>query len=232
MDAEHLLLRLALAAFLGSVVGFERERLDWAAGLRDHMLVCLGAALFMIVSCYGFGGVVHPPEVVLDPSRVAAQVVSGIGFLGAGTILVRGEIIKGLTTAASLWAIAAVGLAAGGGLYLPAISATVLYLIILAGMKPIEKRLFNGRKNLPITVSIALDRLNIGAIEAAIRDSGSEVSKFQIRIPKNPDQREVELLIKKCKPEQRLRLIESLHRIPGVVEVTHRPSEPSEPGGA
>src|SRR6201999_718256 len=125
-------LRLCVAAALGGVVGLERERLEWVAGLRTHMLVCLGAALVMIVSSFGFADVIGP-GVVLDPSRVAAQVVSGIGFLGAGTILfLRQEVIRGLTTAASLWTVAAVGLAVGNGLYTAAIGATVLIVIILA----------------------------------------------------------------------------------------------------
>ena len=129
----ELIARLGLAALLGGAIGFERERLSWAAGLRTHMLVCVGACLFMIVSAYGFNDVLTHEHVSLDPSRVAAQVVSGIGFLGAGSILLRGEIVRGLTTAASLWSVAAVGLAAGGGLYLAAFSATVIILIILAG---------------------------------------------------------------------------------------------------
>ena len=99
-----------MAAALGSVIGFERERLSWAAGLRTHMLVCVGSALIMIVSAFGFFDVLQNEHVVLDPSRVAAQVVSGIGFLGAGSILLRGEIVRGLTTAASLWSVAAIGL--------------------------------------------------------------------------------------------------------------------------
>src|SRR5580700_12035548 len=132
------LLRLLVAAVFGSLIGFERERLLWAAGIRTHMLVCVGACLFMIVSAYGFATVLGP-NVVLDPSRVAAQVVSGIGFLGAGAILARGEIVKGLTTAASIWTVAAVGLAVGGGLYLAAGASTVIILIILAGIKPLEE---------------------------------------------------------------------------------------------
>src|ERR1051326_1182407 len=95
--------RLLLAAVLGSTIGFERERLLWAAGLRTHMLVAVGSCLIMIVSAFGFADVLGTPNVSLDPSRIAAQVVSGIGFLGAGAILLRGEIIRGLTTAASLW---------------------------------------------------------------------------------------------------------------------------------
>ncbi|MGH6955192.1 MAG: MgtC/SapB family protein, partial [Caulobacteraceae bacterium] len=101
-DAE-IALRLAAAAALGSAIGFERERRLWAAGIRTHMLVAVGACLFAIVSAYGFQKAVSAPGVVLDPSRVAAQVVSGVGFLGAGAILLRGQVVRGLTTAASIW---------------------------------------------------------------------------------------------------------------------------------
>ena len=97
----ELIGRLVMSAVLGSVIGFERERLSWAAGLRTHMLVCVGSTLIMIVSIYGFSDSLGE-HVTLDPSRVAAQVVSGIGFLGAGAILARGQVIRGLTTAASV----------------------------------------------------------------------------------------------------------------------------------
>jgi putative Mg2+ transporter-C (MgtC) family protein len=136
----NLILRLLIAAILGSVIGADRERLAWAPGLRTHMLVCVGACLFMIVSAFGFSDILQTRNVILDPSRVAAQVVSGIGFLGAGTILLRGEVVRGLTTAASLWSVAAVGLAVGGGLYVEAVAATLVILIILAGIKPLEER--------------------------------------------------------------------------------------------
>lgn len=135
----EILLRLATAAGLGSLIGFERERLLWAAGIRTHMLVCVGSCLFMIVSAFGFADAVRDPNVVLDPSRVAAQVVSGIGFLGAGSILLRNEVVKGLTTAASIWSVAAIGLAVGGGLYFAAGASTVIILVILAGVKPLEE---------------------------------------------------------------------------------------------
>lgn len=139
--------RLVLAAALGSVIGVERERLSWAAGLRTHMLVCVGAVLIMIVSAFGFEDILGTPNVGLDPSRVAAQVVSGIGFLGAGSILLRGEVVRGLTTAASVWVVAGVGLAVGGGMYTAAIAATAIVLLILAGLKPLERRYFAGRRN-------------------------------------------------------------------------------------
>ena len=134
----ELVFRLLVAAGLGSLIGADRERLVWAAGLRTHMLVCVGSCLFMVVSAYGFSTVLGP-NVVLDPSRVAAQVVSGIGFLGAGSILLRGDVVRGLTTAASLWTVAAIGLAVGGGLYVEGVAATIIILIILAGIKPLEE---------------------------------------------------------------------------------------------
>ncbi|HVI30447.1 MgtC/SapB family protein [Hansschlegelia sp.] len=136
----ELVLRLIAAAAAGSIVGFERERLMWAAGLRTHMLVCVGACLAMIVSAHGFGDVLGQSHVAFDPSRVAAQVVSGVSFLGAGTILLRGEVVRGLTTAASIWSVAAIGLAIGGGLYVEGVATTVIVIAILAGVKPIEER--------------------------------------------------------------------------------------------
>ena len=126
MSAElEMVLRLLLAVGLGSIIGLEREHARKPAGLRTHLLVCVGAALFTIASIYGFGE-------GADAARVAAGVVAGIGFLGAGTIIsVRGGLLAGLTTAASIWAVAAIGLAAGAGLYIPASVATVIIVIIL-----------------------------------------------------------------------------------------------------
>jgi putative Mg2+ transporter-C (MgtC) family protein len=139
MSNTEMLIRLIGAAVLGSMIGLERERLLWAAGIRTHMLVCVGSCLIMIVSQYGFSNILTYEHVVLDPSRIAAQVVSGIGFLGASAILARGEIVKGLTTAASIWTVAAIGLAVGGGLYLAAGASTIIILIILAGIDGVRE---------------------------------------------------------------------------------------------
>ena len=109
----EVVIRLLVAAVLGSLIGLERERLDRGAGLRTHALVATASALIIIVSAHGFSDVLQEGRIVLDPSRVAAQVVSGIGFLGAGTIILRKNAIRGLTTAASVWAVAGIGLAAG-----------------------------------------------------------------------------------------------------------------------
>lgn len=163
-----MIARMLLAALLGSAVGLERERLLWVAGLRTHMLVCVGATLVMLVSAFGFADALGRSDVVLDPSRVAAQVVSGIGFLGAGTIILRHDVIRGLTTAASLWAVAAIGLAVGGGLYLPAVAATVLILGILIALKPIENRIHANRR-LMRSLIVELDpaQISSAAVEAA-----------------------------------------------------------------
>jgi len=121
----ELILRLFVSVLLGGLVGLERERHNRPAGLRTHILVCLGSALIMIVSFAGFSGTFGFSG---DPARIAAQVVSGIGFLGAGTILRQGGFVRGLTTAASLWVVAAVGLSVGIGLYLPAVLTTIFVL--------------------------------------------------------------------------------------------------------
>jgi putative Mg2+ transporter-C (MgtC) family protein len=121
-----MVLRLLLAAALGAGIGYQRERSNKPAGLRTHMLISLGSALFTVVSIFGFG-------VGVDPSRVAAGVVTGIGFIGAGVILrgVRGEHVVGLTTAASIWAVAAIGMAAGVGMYLIATIVAVIAVLVL-----------------------------------------------------------------------------------------------------
>ena len=130
----ELILRIVSAALLGGLIGLEREIRAKEAGFRTHFLVAMGSALFMIVSAYGFEGVMTTAEHRWDVSRVAAQVVSGIGFIGAGTIIFRKSenVVRGLTTAAGLWVTAAIGLACGGGLYVVSIAST---LLVLAGLE-------------------------------------------------------------------------------------------------
>ena len=123
------MLRLLVAGILGAIIGLDREYRAKEAGYRTHFLVSLGSALIMIVSQYGFQEIIKENSVTLDPSRVAAQVVSGIGFIGAGTIILQKQIVRGLTTAAGIWATAAIGLAVGAGMYAIGIATTVLTLI-------------------------------------------------------------------------------------------------------
>jgi putative Mg2+ transporter-C (MgtC) family protein len=137
------LLRLALAVVLGGLIGFERETEGKPAGLRTHALVCLGAALFMLISIQS--PEFFPGAKTVDPGRIAAGVVTGIGFLGAGTIMQAKGSVKGLTTAASIWAVAAIGLAIGVGYYITAAVATALALAVLHLPDEIAKRFGKGR---------------------------------------------------------------------------------------
>ncbi len=136
------LLRLALAGLLGAAVGFERELRDREAGIRTHLLVSLGSALFTIVSAYGFHAfLTHGGTVVrADPTRIAAQIVTGIGFLGAGAIIREGLSVRGLTTAATLWVVAAIGMSCGAGYYWPALATTVLTIFALWPLRLIAYR--------------------------------------------------------------------------------------------
>jgi putative Mg2+ transporter-C (MgtC) family protein len=181
--------------------------------------VSLGSALVMIVSAYGFDGVIQPGRVALDPSRVAAQVVSGIGFLGAGTIVVRKQSVHGLTTAASVWAVAAIGLAAGGALYIAAIAATAIMLFILAVMKPLEDRL-SGHGHLEqrtarLTVAgpFALE-----AIEAPLRRAGVELIGVRVRDGDAHGQRHIDVTYGPAAAATALRLLGELKAIDGVRE--------------
>ena len=125
----EFIIRLFIAGILGSIIGLDREYRAKEAGYRTHFLVSLGSALIMIVSQHGFGEIIDTPNVNLDPSRIASQVVTGIGFIGAGTIILHKQIVRGLTTAAGIWATSGIGLAIGAGMYELGISATILTLI-------------------------------------------------------------------------------------------------------
>ena len=142
MGPWELLLRLAVALALGGVIGFEREMDEQAAGFRTHKLVSLGATLFTIAGAYGFDAFTgEDVEIRVDPTRIAAQIVTGIGFLGAGAIIQEGISVRGLTTAASLWVTAAIGMAVGFGAWFAAIGATALAIFALAVLKRIGYRL-------------------------------------------------------------------------------------------
>lgn len=217
----EIIIRLALAALLGSIIGFERQRREWAAGLRTHMLVCVGAALVMIVSAYGFSDVINKPGIVLDPSRVAAQVVSGIGFLGAGTILfMKNEVVRGLTTAAGLWTVAAIGLAVGGGLYIAATITTVLVFIILAAIKPLEERVFNKNKYNGLKLTVKRNQVNLEHIQQTLTRHNIIIKEVRISpaFNDNGDNDEVSIYIQKqsAKNKNILTVLEDIRKLNAV----------------
>jgi putative Mg2+ transporter-C (MgtC) family protein len=215
----NLILRLLIAALLGSIIGIDRERLIWAPGLRTHMLVCMGACLFMIVSAFGFSDILGTEAVVLDPSRVAAQVVSGIGFLGAGTILLRGEVVRGLTTAASLWSVAAIGLAVGGGLYIPAIAATGIIMVILAGIKPIEERFQQRHRSHEILLETRPGELSLGALEAALGYRARRITRYIARPSETEGLESISITLTRLSPREIDEIQTLLKTLPGVNRV-------------
>jgi putative Mg2+ transporter-C (MgtC) family protein len=138
---------LALALLLSSLIGLEREiRITKSAGLRTHTLVGVGAALLMLVSKYGFGNVIESNQIVLDPSRVAAQIVSGIGFIGGGLIFVQRDIVRGLTTAAGIWLTSAIGMACGAGLPILALFVTGTYFLVMFGFARLSSRILHSEE--------------------------------------------------------------------------------------
>lgn len=149
-----LLIRIALAGLLGGLIGIERQLRAKEAGLRTHILVGMGSAMFMIVSKYGFEDIIRESHVVLDPSRVAAQEVSGMGFLGAGTIILQKQVVKGLITAAGMWVTAAIGLVIGSGLYEIGIYGAFLTLIVQEVFRQLSNRLLSRHCGLQVKLSL------------------------------------------------------------------------------
>ena len=147
MSWEYVL-TIFVGAMLGGAIGLEREYRSKEAGFRTHFLVGLGSALFMVLSMHGFDSFEGQPGVIIqrDPARMAAQVVSGIGFIGAGTIIFQRNVVKGLTTAAGLWVTSAIGMTAGVEMYDVAIAATALVLICLEGSNFLHHRVFKSQK--------------------------------------------------------------------------------------
>ncbi|MEL6063744.1 MULTISPECIES: MgtC/SapB family protein [unclassified Methylobacterium] len=215
----EMVARLALAALFGSVIGLERERLLWAAGLRTHMLVCVGSCLIMLVSTFGFGDVLGTDHVVLDPSRIAAQVVSGIGFLGAGTILLRGEVVKGLTTAASLWGVAAIGLAVGSGLYVPALATTALVVGILAGVKPFEERWRDRMRAQTLRLTVRRGALSLDRLHDVTGERASRVRSFVLRPGADPEVEEVAITFVRLSRTSVADIAAKLRALPDILEV-------------
>jgi putative Mg2+ transporter-C (MgtC) family protein len=225
MPSWEMVLRLLLAAGLGSMIGLERERLAWTAGLRTHMLVSVGACLMILVSAYGFTATLGP-HVVLDPSRVAAQVVSGIGFLGAGSIILRNEVVKGLTTAASLWAVAGIGRAAGAGLYVAAIATTLIILAILVGLKPLEARYHASRRALTLHLRVAAGQMSVGLLERVLGRRAAQVKQLLVRSGAEAGLDEVVLVMNRVSDRDTIALIAALAAAESISDVSE--ASPSE----
>jgi putative Mg2+ transporter-C (MgtC) family protein len=211
----EILLRLLVGAGLGALVGFERERQNQPAGLRTHIILAIGATLAMVLSInlamqfrdFAPNG---------DPARLAAQVISGIGFLGAGAILRYGETVKGLTTATSLWTVAIIGLSAGAGNYLVSAGATLLVLIVLTIINVFEKRYIRSYASRTIQL-LAEDRPGLMGELKQILDTLEQIV-LSINISKDFDRKEatLEAVIRTIEEPDLAPLVEELSKFPGV----------------
>lgn len=179
----ELTLRVIIAVVLGGAIGLEREFGEHAAGFRTHILVCLGSALIMMLSSYGFSGFIYETNVRMDPARLAAQVISGIGFLGAGTILRTGMTVSGLTTAASLWVVAAIGLAVGAGFYYGALLTAFTAFFSLFMLNKLEKRFSPFSKSASVrqlSLVIADGPRHIGKVLFILKEQNISISDISI----------------------------------------------------
>lgn len=177
-ENAEFLLRMILAGVMGALIGLEREKRFKEAGLRTHFLVAIGSAIFMIISKYGFADMLGEHSIGLDPSRVAAQVVSGVGFLGAGMILIQKQSIHGLTTAAGIWATAAIGMAIGAGLYVVGVLGSVLVLI---GLELLKRML---RFAIPRIYQLSIETDSQDAIQqviATLAENHIEVRTYHVK---------------------------------------------------
>jgi Uncharacterized membrane protein len=166
----ELALRIVLSVVAGGLVGLEREWSNRAAGFRTHILVCVGATSIMLLSIYGFSEFANEVNVRMDPARLAAQVISGIGFLGAGAIMRNGLTISGLTTAASLWVVAAIGLGVGAGFYFVSLLTTFIVLFSLFLLNRWEKRFFSLKRKQKIEMKVDCSSGRVNEIVRKMND--------------------------------------------------------------
>ena len=183
ITTTDLIIRAVVAAILGGAIGLERGYRAKEAGFRTHFLVALGSALFMILSQYGFDDIRQESAVRLDPSRIAAQVVSGIGFIGAGTIIFQKHVVKGLTTAAGLWVASAIGLACGSGQFVLASAVTVLVILCLEAVNVLHRTL--GSKNISITLTTP-NKENIRSVLESLRREDTDMDTYEMKMQETP----------------------------------------------
>ena len=221
----EMVIRLVLSAVLGGIVGMERGSGDRPAGFRTHILVCAGSALIMLVSMYGFEGFDKVPFEYpknRDSARIAAQVVSGIGFLGAGTILHEGITVRGLTTAASLWMISAIGLATGAGMYFVSVAATIITFLTLTAFHSVEKRfaVANSKSDKKYIRVVASNTPGLVAeVAAFLTQSGIKVKTINVQNSSSNNKVVLELYLRFNKEVDLGIVMDGLQQIEGVKSI-------------
>lgn len=217
LSTGDVILRMLLATLSGGIIGMERERIRRAAGFRTHILVCGGSALVMLISLFLFE--TYGAYTNIDPSRLGAQVISGIGFLGAGTILKDGSSIKGLTTAASLWAVSCIGLAIGSGFYVGGITATVLVLIALKFFPGFERFRVDKRSRFFLELVINNVPGQIGKVADTLGQHGLQIVEITLEV--DSEESEVAILNLSCKGKSTLtkeELLDIMGNVEGVIK--------------
>jgi putative Mg2+ transporter-C (MgtC) family protein len=220
-----LTIRMVLAVVLGGLIGLEREWSNHAAGFRTHILVCIGSASIMLLSIYGFSEFVNEPNVRTDPARLAAQVISGIGFLGAGAILRNGSSITGLTTAASIWVVAAIGLSVGAGFYYASVLATFLVLVSLFLLNKWEKHLLRHRRNQEVVIKIYDRPGSLGRIATKFGEQGLQIknvvmeSVHELAASEAEGTMELRFTLRTVHPDKLLKAIDGILSLPEVISL-------------
>ena len=224
---EHffvITMRILIILLLSGLIGFERELKNHSAGFRTHILVGIGSCLMMLLSLYGFEGVLAKYEGVVnvrfDPSRIPSYVISGIGFLGAGTIIVYGGTIRGLTTAASIWTVAGLGLVVGAGMYATAVFTTIVILLSLIFLNNFEKFFTKGSRSIVIEI-IALPDLQVTLIVAAFEKYNLPIKNVEIVKVEN-NLRNIFIKAKRNEDLDRMQLFEELSKIENVKNISER----------
>ncbi|ARO58149.1 Membrane protein, MgtC/SapB family [Bacillus cereus] len=211
------IIRIGVAGLLGAMIGIEREIRSKEAGLKTHFLVAVGSALIMVVSKYAFSDIVFEEHMSLDPSRIAAQVVSGVGFLGAGTIIIQKQAVKGLTTAAGLWATAGIGLAIGAGMYVVGIGARFSFLIGLEIVSRIFKVQFLFPQN--ITVQMFVNKHEaIQQILETLQVKGIPILSYEVEASQQGTETvyKVGMQLKNISSEEKNEFIQHMQTLPEV----------------
>lgn len=220
-DFDVMLLRILLATLLCGMIGFERELKKHSAGFRTHILVGVGACLMMLLSIYGFEAyIMQYDNIRFDPARIPSYVISGIGFLGAGTIMVHGMTIRGLTTAASIWTVAGIGLVVGAGLYPLAILATLVVLISLIVLNSWEKVIGINKSENMIQIIVNQDA-NLGDILKVFDDFSSIITRLEIN-NESKYERKIFVKLKEDQNESMNELLVKLNEIEHVMNIYKR----------
>ena len=221
LSTTEALLRLLIAAGLGGAIGLERELRDHEAGFRTHLIVSLGACVFTLVSAYGWTDWTfsNTSGVVYDPTRIAAQIVTGIGFLGAGAIIVRGISVRGLTTAATLWVVAAIGMASATGYYAVAVGASALVLVSLGPLKLVSSRLVSRVRPEEAELGIRLaPEGEATRVLEAIEKLGAQISYVEFG-----DDRTLDVVLRACAGRSRRAIAEKVNELEDVEHLQWRP---------